>query len=180
MLKFLFQIFFKIIGWKLQGEPPKLKKYVAIAAPHTSGWDVVYGLMAKIIWDIKAKFYGKQELFVFPLGALLRSMGGIPVDRFSKHGVVQQAVEKFNANDEFILAMAPEGTRAYAPVWRKGFYYIALEAKVPIVMYYIDFGNKVIGVGPTFHPTGNYDADIKVIMDFYRPIKGKHPEKGVR
>lgn len=180
MFKLLFTLYFKLAGWRLAGEPPKLKKYVAIVAPHTSGWDLVYGLGAKFIWNIKAKFFGKQELFFFPLGNILRSMGGIPVDRFSKHDVVQQAVDKFNSHDEFILAMAPEGTREYAPVWRKGFYYIALNAKVPIVMYYIDFGNKIVGVGPTFYPTGNYATDVEDIMDFYRHIKGKHPEKGVR
>ena len=180
MFKLLFTIFFKLTGWRLVGEPPKLKKYVAIAAPHTSGWDLIYGLGAKFIWDIKAKFFGKQELFFFPLGNILRSVGGLPVDRFSKHGVVEIAVEKFNTHDEFILAMAPEGTRDYAPVWRKGFYYIALQAQVPIALGYIDFGKKEVGFGPTFYPTGNYDADIVQIMNFYKPIQGKHPEKGVR
>lgn len=106
-------------------------------------------------------------------------MGGIPVDRASNHNMVEQAVKTFNQRERFILALSPEGTRAYAPKWRTGFYYIAMQAKVPVVLAYIDFENKIAGIGPTFYPTGDMDKDIEAIKQFYRPIKGKYPGKGV-
>jgi 1-acyl-sn-glycerol-3-phosphate acyltransferase len=174
------QFFFWLMGWKIAGQVPPLKKFVVIGAPHTSAWDAVYGLCGAYLFDIKLSFFGKKEAFIFPLGMVLRALGGIPVDRFSSHHVVEEAVKTFNERERFILALAPEGTRAYAPEWRTGFYYIAMEAKVPIVLGYMDFGNKVVGLGPTFYPTGDIDKDIEEIKSFYRPIKGKHPEKGVR
>lgn len=179
MLRILSRFLFWVTGWKTVGQIPPHKKMVVIGAPHTSGWDVVYGLAASYILRIKFRFFGKQELFVFPLGIFWRALGGIPVDRFAHHNMVDIAVQKFNEHDEFILAMSPEATRAYAPVWRKGFYYIALKAQVPIVLTYLDFEHKTVGIGPTFYPTGNYEKDIEEIKNFYRPIKGKYPELGV-
>lgn len=174
--KFLFWLF----GWKVKGQMPPLKKFVAIAAPHTSAWDFPIGMLASYILDIKFKFFGKKELFDSPFGFLFRSLGGIPVDRFSKHGVVAQAIDAFNSHDEFILALAPEGTRQYVTEWRKGFYYIALGAHVPIVLCYIDFERKEVGIGDTFYPTGDYEKDFQEIKNFYRDKKGRHPELGVR
>lgn len=180
MKKLIARFLFWLFGWKVEGTVPPLKKFVAIAAPHTSSWDFPIGMLGSYILEIKFRFYGKKELFDGPLGFLLRAMGGIPVDRFSKHNVVEQAVNAFNKHDEFILALAPEGTRQYVEEWRKGFYYIALGASVPIVLGYIDFGTKTVGLGPTFYPTGNYEKDVEEIKSFYRNKKGRHPELGVR
>lgn len=180
MIKLLAQFIFFISGWKISGEVPPIKKFVVIAAPHTSGWDFPIGILARFILQIRFSFFGKQELFRPPFGFIFRALGGIPVDRSSSHGMVEQAVEMFNTHDRFILALSPEGTREYVEKWRTGFYYIALQAKVPIVLSYLDFENKVAGIGPTFYPTGDIAKDIEAMKDFYRPIKGKHPEKGVR
>lgn len=180
MKKLISEFIFWLIGWKTAGKVPPLKKFVVIAAPHTSAGDTVVGLLAKYIFEIDFAFFGKQELFRFPFGFIFRAFGGIPVDRASKHNVVEKAVEMFNKHEKFILALSPEGTRDYVAEWRTGFYYIALEAKVPVVLCYLDYGNKVVGIGPTFYPTGNADADIEEIKKFYRPIKGRHPERGVR
>ncbi len=180
MLKFISILLFRISGWKTTGVVPPLKKFVVIAAPHTSAWDAVYGLGARYIFDIDISFFGKKEAFWFPLGCFLRSMGGIPVDRFASNDVVKHAVKMFSEREHLILAMAPEGTRQYAPQWRTGFYHIASQAKVPVVLAYIDFARKQVGIGPTFYPTGNMETDIETIKDFYRPIKGRYPEQGVR
>ncbi len=180
MKKLIARFIYRLIGWKVQGTVPPIKKFVAIAAPHTSGWDFPIGMLGSYILGIKFTFFGKKELFDGPFGFLFRALGGIGVDRFSKHGVVEQAVEQFNQHDEFILAMAPEGTRQYVAEWRKGYYYIALGAGVPIVLCYIDFAEKVVGIGPTFYPTGNYEKDFEEIKNFYRHKKGRHPGLGVR
>lgn len=180
MMQTLARFIFWLFGWKTEGKIPPIKKFVAIAGPHTSGWDFVVGVLGKYIYDLELKFLGKEEIFRFPFKRLLYGLGGIPVNRSSSHHVVDQVVKMFNKSEHFILALSPEGTRQYVPKWRKGFYYIALGAKVPIVMCYIDFANKKVGIGPTFYPTGNYEKDLEEIMNFYRPIKGRHPELGVQ
>jgi 1-acyl-sn-glycerol-3-phosphate acyltransferase len=179
-MKTLSKFIFWISGWKTIGEVPDLKKFVAIYAPHTSGWDLLIGICAKFIFGLHISLLAKKELFWFPMGPMLRSVGAIPVDRSSSNNLVDQAVAMFNERENFILALSPEGTREYAPKWKTGFYYIALKARVPIALSYIDFDRKVVGFGPTFIPTGDLDKDIEAIKAFYRPIKGRHPEKGVR
>jgi len=178
-MKWIARLVFLLTGWRTAGEVPGLKKYVAIAAPHTSAWDGVVALFAKYIFEIDFAFFGKKEVFDSPYGFLLRWLGGIPVDREHNQNMVGYAVKMFQDNERFILAMSPEGTRAYAPKWRTGFYQIAIQAKVPVVLTYFDFEHKVVGIGPTFYPTGDMEKDIEEIKKFYRPIKGKHPEKGV-
>ena len=178
-MKLLSRFILWLWAWKTQGDIPPLPKMVAIFAPHTSAWDGIVALFAKYVYDIDFAFYGKKEAFEAPYGFILRRLGGIPVDREHPHGLVGQAVKAFNEHERFILAMSPEGTRAYAPKWRTGFYYIAVQAKVPIVFTFMDFEKKIVGIGPTFYPTGNIEQDLETIKAFYRPIKGKHPEKGV-
>lgn len=170
---------FWITGWKVNGEVPKLPKFVAILAPHTSAWDLPIAMLTKFILRINFSFFAKQEIFAPPFGFIFRALGGLPVDRASRHNLVEHAVKTFNEKEQFILALSPEGTRKYVAKWKTGFYYIALQAKVPIALAYIDYGNKVAGIGPLFYPTGNIDKDIESIKVFYRPIKGRHPEQGV-
>jgi 1-acyl-sn-glycerol-3-phosphate acyltransferase len=177
---YISKFIFWLLGWKIKGEVPPLKKFVVIAAPHTSAWDVVFGLGAIYLFRLKLSFFVKKEAFNSPLGFLFRAVGGVPVDRSSKHNLVEQATKMFEEKDEFILALAPEGTREYVAKWKTGFYYIAVAAKVPILCSYFDFENKIVGIGPTIYPTGNLEKDMELILNFYRPIKGKHPEKGVR
>lgn len=178
-MKLLAQLFFWLIGWKTAGTVPPMDKYVAIVAPHTSVYDAVYGLMAKYIFGIKFSFLGKQEAFRFPMGILLKAFGGIPVDRSISHNLVQEVVNMFNTRTHFVLALSPEGTRQRVDKWRTGFYYIALQAKVPIVLCYLNYETKTAGLGPVFYPTGDIEADIEEIKKFYRPIKGLHPQQGV-
>ncbi len=177
---YLSKLIFWSFGWKTKGNLPALKKYVIIAAPHTSAWDLLFGLCAIYIYRLKLSFFVKKEAFDSPLGFLFRAIGAVPVDRSSKHNLVQQAVKMFEAKENFILALAPEGTREYVAKWKTGFYYIALEAKVPILCSYLDFEHRIVGIGTTIYPSGDLEKDMEQILNFYRPIKGKHPEKGVR
>jgi 1-acyl-sn-glycerol-3-phosphate acyltransferase len=178
-MKLLSQLFFWLTGWKTVGKVPAFK-CVVIVAPHTSGWDMLYGMAAKFIFELDFSFFAKQEIFKPPFGFIFKAMGGVPVNRSAKHNLVEQAVQTFNERDHFILALSPEGTREYVFKWKTGFYYIALGAKVPIVLAFLDYEKKEAGFGPTFYPTGDIEKDMEEMKKFYRPIKGYHPEKGVR
>ena len=174
--RFLFWLF----GWKTVGQVPTLPKYVAIFAPHTSTWDFPVAMLAKAIFQLPFSFFGKAELFQPPFGFLFRWLGGIPIDRSSKHNMVEQIIQQFKQRDHLVVAIAPEGTRKYVPRFKTGFDHIAHGAGVPILLTYIDFKKKEVGLGPFFYPTGDIEKDLAEIMNYYRPIKGRHPEKGVR
>lgn len=151
-----------------------------VAAPHTSNWDFVYARAAFYLMNIELKYTIKKELFFFPLGFILRKMGGIPINRNKKLNMVNQMAEHFNNYEELALLVTPEGTRSYSAKWKKGFYYIALQSNVPIVLGYLDYSRKIAGVGPTIIPSGKIEEDIEKIKAFYRTIKPKYPEKGVK
>jgi 1-acyl-sn-glycerol-3-phosphate acyltransferase len=169
------------LGWKTEGEIPKdIKKYVLVAAPHTSNWDFFYGRIYFYMHGIPLKFLIKKELFFFPLGIILKALGGIPVNRKKNENLSKKLAEDFKNSEQMALLVTPEGTRSYNPRWKKGFYYIAQEAKVPIILGYIDYEKKIGGIGPVFEPTGDVNKDIETIKAFYKDKKGKYPEKGVR
>lgn len=173
-------LFFKL-GWTLVGEMPKqYKKYVVAVAPHTSSWDFIIGIMARNALGLqRAKFLGKSQLFKPPFGWFFRMLGGTPVDRSSSHDLVDQVVKIFNSHKEFVLALAPEGTRKKVDKLRTGFYYIAKGAGVPIVPAGFDFEKKQVIVGQPLIPSADFDADMATLMAFYRSIKGKVPELGL-
>jgi 1-acyl-sn-glycerol-3-phosphate acyltransferase len=125
---------------------------------------------------IPARVIGKSSLVRWPFGKLMRRLGIIPLDRDAGQGMVEQMVAEFEAANEMALVIAPEGTRKRSENWRSGFYRIAMEVGVPIVLTYIDFDAKVAGIGPTLHPTGDIDTDMESIRQFYEPIRGLHPE----
>jgi|SRR5690554_848000 len=181
-MKWISRFIFWLSGWEIVGDSPKaLKKYVMIAAPHTSNWDLLYARAAYYIMGIRVRYTIKKELFFFPLGILLKAMGGIPIDRKNTKGnMVDTMIDLYGKWEELALLVTPEATRSYAPNWKKGFYYVALGAKVPIVCGYLDYEKKYAGIGPTIIPTGDYEADLKKIKDFYRTVTAKYPEQGVR
>ena len=149
MLRPLYLFFFWLFGWKIKGSfPEELKKYIIAVAPHTSNWDFPVGLAARSILRIqKARFLGKSQLFTPAYGWFFRALGGYPVERSSSHDMVDQVVTIFNSHEEFILALAPEGTRKKVEKFRTGFYYIAKKANVPIIPVGFDFANKEVVVG---------------------------------
>ncbi|TQV77596.1 acyltransferase [Aliikangiella marina] len=163
-------------GWTVIGEQPNLKKYVIIAAPHTSNWDFFIFLTLKWSLKLQVNFIGKHTIFVGPVGWFLRKIGGRPVNRNSSKNLVDAIVEIFETSDEFIFALAPEGTRSYKDHWKSGFYYIAVKAKVPIQLAFLDAEKKHIGFGPLIQPCGDLDEDAKKLEEFYKDIKGFKPE----
>ena len=172
-------IFEKILGWRIVGKKPDFKKFVIIAAPHTSNWDFMIGEWARTSLRMKAWYIAKKELFVWPLGYLFRALGGYPVDRKRSTHMVDQIVELFNTHDEFNITITPEATRSYNPDWKTGFYSIALKAGIPIQMAAFDYPSKTVTFAQPFFPSGDLDKDMIFIKAFFRQFKGKHPEKGV-
>jgi 1-acyl-sn-glycerol-3-phosphate acyltransferase len=169
--------FLKIFGWRLEGRLPDVDKLVVIAAPHTSNWDLPVLLSLGFALRAKACWLGKHSLFRWPLGFLFRWMGGIPVYRSASHNMVAQSVEMIRNSEKLILAIPPEGTRGKVSHWKTGFYYIALGAEIPISMGFIDYKRKVVGIGPTLYPTGDIEADMEVIRNFYANVTAKYPDK---
>lgn len=175
----LILVFEKILGWKVVGNKPQLKKFVIIVAPHTSNWDFVIGIWVGSRLRLKTWFIGKKELFVFPFGYFFRWLGGFPVDRSKGSDLVLKIVDIFNSRSEFNIALSPEGTRKYNPNWKTGFYRIATQAGIPIYMAAIDFKSKSVVLSEPFFPTNNMDKDLEEIKTFFRQYQGKYPEKGV-
>ena len=179
-MKYIARFIFWIIGWKIDPNPPEnIKKCVIAVGPHTSNWDFILGRLAFFQYGVKGKFLIKKELFFFPLGIVLKSLGGIPVDRKRNSNMTEFAVSLFEQSESMYLVFTPEGTRKYNPNWKKGFYYIALKAKVPIYICYVDFATKSGGFHSVFHPSGNVDADISEIKKILSQYKGRVPENGI-
>jgi 1-acyl-sn-glycerol-3-phosphate acyltransferase len=178
MLIILSRLLLKLMGWRITSViPPGTKKCVIAVAPHTSYWDFVIGRLAYWVMGIKASFLIKKEAFNFPFGGLLRHMGGIPVDRGKSSKMVDDVVDRFNNSESLFIVITPEGTRKPVKQWKKGFYYIANKANVPIALGYIDYAKKEGGVGKVIYPDGDIEGQMKEIRDFYRGMTPKHPER---
>ncbi len=168
----------KLMGWTITNViPPGTKKVVIAVAPHTSYWDFVIGRLAYYVMGVKAQFLIKKEVFRFPLKGILLRMGGIPVDRGKSSRMVDQIVELFHHSESLIIVITPEGTRKPVKHWKKGFYHIAFQAKVPIALGYLDYKRKEGGVGKVIIPDGRVEEQMKEIMEFYKGRTGKHPER---
>jgi len=181
MKKQIGKLMIRMMGWKIHPElPPEIKKCVLVMAPHTSNWDFFIGSMAFWgIYQIDVKLLIKKEIFFPPLSWVLKWMGGIPVDRKNKTNLTQVISDMYAQQDELTMVFTPEGTRSYNPRWRKGFYYIAQQANVPIVLGFLDFPSKTGGVFKVFHPTGDVDQDIAEIKKMYLNYKGRFPDQGI-
>lgn len=161
-------------GWTIAGNFADVPRMVLLAAPHSSGWDAVWGLAAKLAMGVDIAFMGKAELFRGPLGWLLRRFGGIPVDRARAHGAVQQAAASIRNSDRMWFVLAPEGTRKRVEHWRSGFWHIARAADVPVFCAWFHYPDRTIGLGELFHMTRDLPADMARIRDYYKPFIGKH------
>ena len=177
MRKILSKIILKLIGWHVDVTLPEEKKFVLIGAPHTTNWDLPIGLLCFWSVPIRLTWVGKKQLFVGPLDTIFRALGGIPVDRSVHTGFIEQIAHQFDSRDEMIFGITPEGTRSKTEYWKTGFYYIALEANVPICLAYVDYPSRTIGFGKMIKPTGDIDKDFEIIKAFYQDKTGKHPEK---
>lgn len=163
----------RILGWKMDELPTDIKKYVIIAAPHTSWVDFPIAMLYRVATGVMVHYVGKDSLFKGPFGFLFRKLGGFPVDRSSNNNTVDFIVSKFNAAENFKLGLSPEGTRKKVDKWKTGFYFIAKGAGVPVVMATLDFGNKYIKVSEPFYPTSNKDKDFEFMRGFFKNVKGK-------
>ncbi|MDI9257038.1 1-acyl-sn-glycerol-3-phosphate acyltransferase [Flavobacterium sedimenticola] len=179
MKKKLYQfIFFRLMGWKIIGTiNPEVKKCVMMVMPHTCNFDFFIGLLSRGIIGLEMNFVGKKELFVFPFGYYFRSIGGAPLDRSGGKNVVDAIVDVFNARDVFRMAIAPEGTRKKVHQLKTGFYYIALKAGVPIIPIAFDYAKKEVRIGNPVSVTGNYEADMEIILPHFKGAVGRFPEK---
>jgi len=164
-------------GWDFEGTLPNLPKFVIIGAPHTSNWDFLLAMAAVFAAGFRFHWIGKHTIFRWPFGPFMRWLGGIPVDRNASQGVVEQVVDEYQRRDRFVVGIAPEGTRKKVERWKTGFYRIACDAGVPIVLAYLDYARKIIGFGPIFEPTGNLEADLAHLRAFFNTFKGKKPEQ---
>lgn len=174
--KALGRFMLRLFGWSIHGEAPDLPKFVAIVAPHSSNWDFYFGIAAVFAMGIRVSWLGKHTLFRPPFGAFFRWLGGIPTERSISHGLVEQTIHALNSRERLIMALAPEGTRKRVEKWKTGFYHIAQGARLPILLAYFDYAQRAVGLGPLFHPTGDLDADVHRILEFYNRFTGKRPK----
>lgn len=160
--------------------PFHIKKMVIIVAPHTHWKDFIVGVAARSVMKFQhVKFLGKQELFKPPFGFIFRWLGGTPVDRSTSRNLVDSVVKRFDESDELVIALSPEGTRKRVDKLRTGFYHIARQAHVPIMMAALDFGNRKVIFSEPFYTSDNEAADFEKIISFFRSVKGKIPEQGL-
>lgn len=169
-------IYHRLLGWKTVVTVPFHEKCVICAAPHTSNWDLLIGKLFYGSLGRRASFLMKKEWFFFPLNLVFKAMGGIPVNRGKKNSLVDQLARRFASCSRFNLAITPEATRKANPEWKKGFYYIALQAQVPIMLFGIDYPSKTITCTKAIVPSGNIEKDMREIKRYFMQFTGRHPE----
>ena len=166
----------RLMGWRVEGEFPDLKKFLIIVGPHTSNWDFIAALFCDLALDLESGFLAKHTIFIGPFGRWLKSLGGIPVVRSASHNVVSQAAAEFARRDQMVLAIAPEGTRRKVTTWKSGYWHIARAAGVPVVPVGLDFGKRAAVIGPPRRLTDSLDADEAVFKAFFTGITPKRPD----
>lgn len=169
-------ILYSKLGWHKDVTVPLPDKFIICLAPHTSNWDFFFGQLYTLSEGIKINFLMKREWFFWPLGPLFKSMGGIPVWRDKHASMTDNLANEATKSDSFRLCITPEGTRSPNADWKKGFYYIALKAKIPILLFGVDYEKKRIQCTRSFIPTGDFDKEMKEIKLYYKDFKGKIPE----
>ena len=167
----------KIAGWEATGTFPDLPKYVLVGAPHTSNWDFLFTMLLMFGKGVRFNWIGKDSLFRWPVAGLLHRLGGIPVKRNTKGNFVGQMIEIFNRSHHLIIAISPEGTRSLVTRWKTGFYYMALGAQVPLVLAFVDYRRRQVGVGPVVYPSDDIQATFDELRAFYADKTGKYPHK---
>jgi 1-acyl-sn-glycerol-3-phosphate acyltransferase len=171
----LARLFLRATGWRPEGEHPAALRYVLIAAPHTTNWDFPYLLAFAEHFGMRISWLGKASLFRFPLGPVMRALGGVPIERSRSANRVAEMARVFGDHEELGLVVPAEASRGRTDYWKSGFYYIALTAGVPIVMSYLDYARKIGGIGPAFVPTGDVAHDMDAVRRFYADKQGKFP-----
>jgi 1-acyl-sn-glycerol-3-phosphate acyltransferase len=176
LMRWICGAYLRLGGWTIEGDWPSLDKAVLVAAPHTSNWDGINMLAAAAWFRVKLSWMGKKSLTQGPFGGLIKWLGCVPVDRSASHDLVKAMGQAFANSSAMILAIPPEGTRSLAEQWKSGFYHIAVQAEVPIILSVLDYGTKTIRIAAIITPTGDYEADLAKIQAYYRGAKGKHAQ----
>lgn len=171
------RVLYGILGWKKHVTIQHPDKCIICLAPHTSNWDFIIGQLYMHAEGMRINFMMKKEWFFFPLGALFRRMGGIPVWRSKHTSMTDNLATEATKAENFRLCITPEGTRSRNPEWKHGFYYIALKAGIPILLYAADYSRKLIQCTKVIVPTGDIDRDMHEIKQYFKDFKGKYPEK---
>lgn len=169
-------ILYKLLGWKKEVTIRHSGKFIICLAPHTSNFDFILGQLYAKAEGMKINFLMKKEWFVGPLGVLLKRIGGIPVSRNRHTNMTDMLADTAMRESEFRLCITPEGTRSLNPEWRKGFYYIASKANIPILLYGLDYNKKLIQCTKSMTPSGDFDKDIDEIKNYFKGFTGRHPE----
>jgi 1-acyl-sn-glycerol-3-phosphate acyltransferase len=172
--------FYRAQGWQAVSHGSIPKKAIIIAAPHTSNWDFLYFIGLTRDLGIAPSFMAKRQLFQWPLGRFMRDMGGVAINREAGGNYVQAMIDEFARRDEFLLTIAPEGTRSSVAQWRTGFYHIAMGAGVPLIVGMMDYAKKMGGLAQAFMPSGDYAADMMRIEEFYHNTTPRHPHKAMQ
>ena len=177
LCKSLIRFLFRLTGWKTEGAAPADPRYVLLAYPHTSAWDFFLLMGFCVLHDVPLRFMIKDTWFRPPFGTVFRALGGIPIDRSTRHNTVEKMVQVICAADRIALSIPPEGTRKYVPHWKSGFYYVALSAQVPLQLSFIDGPERRCGFGPVVHLSGDIPTDMARLQAYYGEMKGIYPEK---
>ena len=175
----------RALGWHVEGRAPDIPKFVAFGAPHTSYWDLPMFLLAAAVMSdgfatVSLAWIGKHTVFRGPLDGFFRGLGGIPVNRAAGHHVIKAVIRAFKEHERLALVLAPEGTTKKVDYWKPGFYFIARLAHVPIACGFLDYKRKVAGFGPIITPSGDMEADMQIMRDFYSHVTPKHPERAAQ
>ncbi len=180
MKRFIGSTILKLSGWKITGHYPReIKKFIILVAPHTSNWDFPKGIIYNWSEGLDIKFVAKHTLFKPGIGWLFRGLGGYPVDRTKRTNFAQSVVDIFNAKDEFVLTLTPEGKRARVNRFKSGIYFIARNANVPIIPTKFDYAKKEIHFGEPFYTTDDKEKDLNELWDYFVGVQGKIPENGI-
>lgn len=173
----LFIKWFQLKGWKvINNLPPTIQKAVVIAAPHTSNWDFVYTMAALKLMKANTNYFIKKEWYKWPFTIVLKKTGGLPIDRSGGKNLVNQMVQELQNRNQLLVLLSAEGTRKKVAHWKSGFYHIAVQANVPLVLGFLDYKNKTAGFGKIIHLTGNVQQDMNEIKAFYADKTGKNPD----
>lgn len=162
-------------GWEAVGPVPDVPRAVFVANPHTSNWDLPFTIAVAWALGVRVSWAGKSSLFRPPFGALMRALGGLSIERSRSEGQVQKIADAMRREPAVYLVIAPSGTRKARDHWKSGFYRIATEARVPLLLAFLDYGKKRGGIGPVLHPSGDLKKDMDAVRAFYRDIRGKYP-----
>lgn len=180
MFSWLSRFILKIFGWKVSGPSPnEVPKSIFVAAPHTSNWDFVIGILVRSAWKLRVNFVGKQALFRRPFGFIFRKLGGHPVDRSKSSNLVEGIVRLFNENERFAMAIAPEGTRKKVSSLKSGFYYIADQADVPIILITINGAKKEVNFSPPRKVASTKEEELAFVWNYFKGIEGVRPGFGI-